>query len=57
VERSYALEQAAKTTLFAAENRVGSRKNRQETIFSNQRMAVGESLAQQRGPSGNERSA
>jgi len=29
------MRQAAKTTLFAAGNCVGSRKNRQETIFSN----------------------
>jgi hypothetical protein len=34
--RSYAPAQAAKTTLFAAGIRVGSRKNRQETIFSNE---------------------
>jgi hypothetical protein len=34
--RSYALKQAVKTALFAAGNCVGSRKNRQETILSNQ---------------------
>jgi hypothetical protein len=32
---SYEPEQAAKTALFAAGIGVGSRKNRQETIFSN----------------------
>src|ERR1041384_4060663 len=32
--RRYASRQAAKITLFAAGNNTGSRKNRQETIFS-----------------------
>jgi hypothetical protein len=36
IGRSYATAQAAKNALFAAGNGVVSRKNRQETIFSDE---------------------